>query len=97
MNHAFPYGMLFVTYAQREHKPEIGYLVPGENGLMLERNQTKANTDLMVRLLTDDAWVEPHEFRGASDCPTPDDERNGRERRQSTSALGWPGLTDGSP
>jgi len=56
VNHAFAYGRPFVTYASPEHGPEIGYLVPGENGLILDRSKPTANTDLMGRLLTDDAW-----------------------------------------
>ena len=56
VNHAFSYGRPFVTYRSPEHKPEIGYLVPGENGLMLDRGTPTTNTDLLARLLTDDAW-----------------------------------------
>src|SRR5207244_8667635 len=59
VNHAFAYGKPFVTFASPRHGPEISYLVPGENGLELDRGQTAANTDQMVRLLTDDvSWGE---------------------------------------
>ena len=54
VNHALAYGRPVVTFASPEHKPEIGYLTSGENGLILDRDDDTANTDFMVQLLTDD-------------------------------------------
>jgi glycosyltransferase involved in cell wall biosynthesis len=56
VNHAFAYGRPFVTFASAEHKPEIGYLVPGENGFILAPSESAINGALMARLLTDDEW-----------------------------------------
>ena len=55
VNHAFAYGVPFVTLRSPAHKPEIDYVRPGENGYLLEPDDVGSNVDILCALLTDDA------------------------------------------
>lgn len=55
VNHAFAYGVPFVTLRSAAHKPEIDYVRHGENGYLLDSKDVEANVKVLCALLTDDA------------------------------------------
>ena len=55
VNHAFAYGIPFVTLRSCAHKPEIDYVTHGENGYILEPDDVETNVEIMCALLTNEA------------------------------------------
>ena len=54
VNHAFAYGVPFVTLRSTEHKPEIDYVRHGENGYLLDPADVAHNVDVLCELMSDD-------------------------------------------
>lgn len=54
VNHAFAYGVPFVTLRSPAHKPEIDYVCHGVNGYLLEPDDVATNVSVLSALLTDD-------------------------------------------